>query len=128
MASKKRKRGLGGLTSSDIVVRWKGTIIMAGPKRSESKIRESIEQRLAESLNRCPYLSMSGLADRYAFEIAWNAPYFVTKQREAARIEHLDVYYCNPPMHWKWWARFRQDRDTLVITGDYYHEGEGQQL
>lgn len=120
MASKRRKKATKAPT---IFVRWKGTIILAGAQSDESDLRNKIERKLSRSLHRCPYLSMSGLADRYAFQIAWGAK-FVVNKRTAAIIQHLDVVYLNPGSHWKWWARWRDGKDKLVITGDYYHEDQ----
>lgn len=116
-----------GRKAASIHIKWRGVIILSGPSANEGWLRNRLESKIARSLRRCPYLSASGLADRYAFKIAWGAVFKASKKykRGIIRVRHLDVVYFNPNSHWKWWSRWRDNRDTLVITGDYFHEGGG---
>lgn len=120
----KRQKRARAKRPSSIFVKWRGVIVLAGPSDREHWLRERCESKIRKSLERCPYLATSGLAERYAFKIAWGAKFQAVDKykRGIIRIRHLDVVYQNPPVHWKWWSRWRDNRDTLVITGDEYHE------
>jgi len=93
---------------------YRASILIGGPADAEDDVRAELLERLGGSLHRCPMFSGSGMADRYADQIAASVPYVV---REGAapivRIDSVDVLYRNPPNHWKWLSRVRNGEDTI---------------
>lgn len=107
-------------------VGYNAVITVKGPYQNRGWLKERLRSRIFRSLRRCPMLLRSGFADRIADKIADESiekfVYSNKYTRGVIRIHHMDVVYQNPPVHWKWWSRWRNNRDTLVITGDRYHE------
>lgn len=122
----KGKRGRGTMQNGGIVqVEWSGKILIGGPRRLETEIRERLEDKIRRKLEECDVFAASGLAAEYAFKIAWGVTY---QQRDRARskrtgrfvkvepvikILELDVIYRNPPKSDKWWVRLRNGKNTI---------------
>ena len=114
----KGKRGSRGRRTArnggQVQVSYRASVLIGGPASMEDEIRAELLERLGGSLHRCPMFSASGMADRYADEIAASVPYVVREGVEPiVRLDSVDVLYRNPPNHWKWWSRIRDGEDTI---------------
>jgi len=93
-------------------------IAMAGPAESEFEARQKLYDIIYGALSECEYLSANLMDDYMANKIVYGTgssrgvPYQVTKRRKEifVDIRSLDVFYRNPPSHWKWWTKIRNNK------------------
>lgn len=125
MAKTKKKRKS---TGSGLEVKGQNIrISLAGPADQESRVRGDLDwqiyRRLIDDDHGCPaYLNDSGVAAKYATQIAQAVPYQAWKNPKkkdvVISIKSLDVKYRNPPYRWKWWISVRDDDEARVNAGD----------
>lgn len=102
-----------------VEIRWKHRILIGGPADRESELRERLRGMLLTSLERCEMFTASGLAERYADQIADEVPFVAVEGAPPiVRLDSVDVLYANPPNGWKWWSRIRGGSDT-IDPGDW---------
>lgn len=116
-AAKKHGENRGERTKENggtVEIRWSGKILIGGPAASEESARRALRDAIYENLSRCEMFDASGLADRYADEIADQVEYVEAEDAPPiVRIDSFDAIYRNPPNTWKWWSRVRSGDDTI---------------
>ncbi len=115
-------------SGDSLSTRYRGKIILAGPKKQESAIRNQFESMLQERqyLGNCyanptggASFEVSGWTARIAFKIAWNTPFRDTGPTSSSRIEikKLEVIYRNPPGPWKKWVDITNNINSVRVPG-----------